>query len=51
MREPGDGREVVRLTWTGGFPPYDVHRRDVPQDVRDDVHILTGEITVNTPSM
>ena len=45
-RNLGDPLTTVQLTWIGGFPGYDLHRRDLPQDLRDDVHVLSSDLLI-----
>ena len=51
-RDPGDPETTVRLDWTGGFPPWDVHRGDrgiVEAGVlRDPGNILQGVMTATS---
>ena len=48
-RLPGDPSETVRLSWTGGFPAWDVHRGDFSVvsawTLRDDAHVYAPELT------
>jgi hypothetical protein len=43
-REPGDPETTVRLQWEGGFPAFDVHRREFPQDLSDDAFREAGPL-------
>lgn len=47
-RNPGDDFSTVQLEWTGGFPAYDLHRLDEASTVRDDAHVIAGELTETT---
>ncbi|MFC2171784.1 hypothetical protein ACFLU6_04030 [Acidobacteriota bacterium] len=44
-RQPGDSEQTVRLSWTGGFPPYNVHRSVMPDNLRDDANIISEQVT------
>lgn len=45
-REPGDPETTVRLEWEGGFPAFDVHRREFPQNLSDDAFQEAGPLGV-----
>jgi hypothetical protein len=45
-RERGDPRDTVRLSWTGGFPSWDLHRAEVSEGLRSDDHELAGNLRV-----
>jgi hypothetical protein len=47
-RNPGDDVSTVRLDWTGGYPAYDLHRLGEASVVRDDAHVIAGELRDTT---
>ena len=43
-KEAGDPATTVHLSWTGGFPPYNLHREIFPDVVRDAPSVYQEEL-------